>query len=43
VEVLRRKMDGSGRILIPNAARGMYLLSVEKGTERLFTQRIFKN
>ena len=43
VEVMRREMDGSGRMSVPNVARGTYLLSVEKGIERLFTQRIFKN
>lgn len=43
VEVMRCEVRQSGRILIPDIAKGMYLMSVEKGSERLFTQRIFKN
>ena len=43
VEVMRRDMDGSGRMRIPDVARGIYLLRVEQGSERLFMQRIFKN
>lgn len=43
MEVLRREMDGSGRVPMPNVASGLYLLRVERGAENLFMQRIFKN
>ncbi len=43
VEVMRRNVGGSGRVAMPNVAGGIYLLSIENGSETLFTQKIFKH
>ncbi|GGN04695.1 hypothetical protein GCM10010967_44640 [Dyadobacter beijingensis] len=43
VELMRSPVNGSGRVSIADLPKGIYLLQVERGSERLFTQRIFKN
>lgn len=43
LEVLSRPIGMETRVEIPSLARGIYLLTIEKGTEKVFTQRIFKN
>lgn len=43
LEVLSRPIGTETRVEIPSLARGIYLLTIEKGNEKVFTQRIFKN
>ncbi|MCF0073924.1 glycoside hydrolase family 9 protein [Dyadobacter sp. CY261] len=43
VELMRSQVNRNGRVSISNLPKGIYILQVEKGKERLFTQRIFKN
>nr|WP_295923256.1 glycoside hydrolase family 9 protein [uncultured Dyadobacter sp.] len=43
IEVLNRPIGTETRVQLPSLASGIYLLTIEKGKETVFTQRIFKN